>query len=226
MAKNKLYAAALDEWDTAIFWPIHFMDCRIFTETNTHAMKSLVSTIIVLSCCFPGKTIAQCPVAGSDSSVTYCWHEAFDLSTLLSADADTNGVFFNPAGDTINPPEDTLSIPGVYTYTYIVSDSACENDTAKFYITIYNCPIGGVGEVLNESTLLAYPNPATDQLVLHDKAVDELLIYDKRGRCVYRQSTPMSSVIDISRLDAGLYLLVIRQDGKAGFQRFMKLAAP
>ncbi|MES2556121.1 MAG: T9SS type A sorting domain-containing protein [Bacteroidota bacterium] len=189
-------------------------------------MKSLLKALLFLCFLFPGKTIAQCPVAGSDSSATYCWHEGFDLSNVLASDADSGGIFLNPYGDTINPPHDTLSIPGVYTYMYIVSDSACENDTAELVVTIDPCFIGGINEVSNESILLAYPNPAIDNLVLNDGLTGDILIYDEHGKCVFRQSAPLTSVIDISQFEPGLYLLTVQQDGMARFQRFVKIAAP
>ena len=93
-------------------------------------------------------------------------------------------------------------------------------------MTIQWCPSGGVNEVLNESTLLAYPNPATDHLALSNSAADNLLIYDQHGKCVFRQSAPFDSVLDISGFDPGLYLLILQQDNKAEFQRFLKIDTP
>lgn len=189
-------------------------------------MNSLLKTIVVLSLLFPAKAGAQCPVAGSDSSVAYCWHEPFDLSTLLSADADSGGVFLNPFNDTINPPHDTLSIPGAYTYVYIVSDSGCVDDTAEFIVTIDPCFIGGVGEAANESFLLAYPNPAIDYLILNAATADDLVIYDLQGKCVFRQVAPLTQMIDISQLNRGMYVLVLQDKGSVAFQRFQKVNAP
>lgn len=189
-------------------------------------MKSLFTAILFLCFLSPAKSWTQCPIAGNDSSVTYCWYEPFDLSTLLSADADSGGVFLNPFGDTLNPPQDTLSIPGAYTYAYIVSDSGCVNDTAELIVTIDPCFIGGVDEVVNESFLLAYPNPAIDHLKLNSTDADEILIYDEHGKCVFRQTASLTSVIDISQFDSGLYLLLLQQDGAGAFQRFLKIDAP
>jgi hypothetical protein len=189
-------------------------------------MKSAVTVIFYLCVLLPVKSWAQCPEAGMDSSVTYCRHEVFDLSELLSPDASPGGVFLNPAGDTLSSPLDSLTFPGIYTYSYIVSDTACENDTAAFYVTIENCPTGGTNDLLNESHLLVYPNPAMDHLVLSDTDASVLLIYDELGKCVYRQTAPLSSVIFISDFDSGLYLLILRKDGYDTFQRFQKIDMP
>jgi Secretion system C-terminal sorting domain len=189
-------------------------------------MNLLVKTIIVLSLLLPVKAVAQCPIAGNDSSATYCRNEPFDLSALLSADADSGGVFLNPSGDTLVPPQDTLPIPGIYTYVYIVSDSGCVNDTAELIVTIDPCIIGGVDDLFDESHLLAYPNPATDQLHLFAATADNLLIYNAQGQCVFRQTAPLTSAIDISQLEPGLYLLMLQQDGAGQFQRFLKVDAP
>lgn len=188
-------------------------------------MKSLLKTIIVLCFLLPGIANAQCPVAGSDSSETFCPGYPFDLSTLLSADADTGGVYYRPNDSILDPPIDSLNIPGMYTYYYVVSDTNCANDTAVFMITIY-CFIGGTDEITEASKVLAYPNPATDQLMLYSTAADDLVIYDVHGKCVFRQTAPLTSVIDVSQLDPGFYLLLLQQDGVAEFQRFMKVDAP
>ena len=188
-------------------------------------MNSLLKTIFVLALLFPVNSIAQCPVAGSDSSETYCPGYPFDLSTLLSADADTGGVYYRPNDSILDPPIDSLTIPGMYTYYYVVGDTNCANDTAVFIITIY-CFFGGTDEITEASQVLAYPNPATDQLMLHSTMADDLVIYDVHGKCVFRQQAPLSSVIDVSQLDPGFYLLLLQQDGVAEFQRFMKVDAP
>lgn len=189
-------------------------------------MNLLLKTIIVLSLLLPVKAVAQCPIAGNDSSATYCRYEPFDLSALLAADADVGGVFLNPSGDTLVPPQDTLPIPGIYTYVYIVSDSGCVNDTAELIVTIDPCIIGGVDDLFVESHLLAYPNPATDQLNLFAATADDLWIYNAQGQCVFRQTAPLTSVIDLSQLEPGLYLLLLQQDGAGQFQRFLKVDAP
>ncbi len=189
-------------------------------------MKPLLKILLVACFLLSGKISAQCPIAGTDSSATYCKNEVFDLSTLLSADADSGGVFINPYGDTLISSLDSLFIPGIYTYHYIVSDSACENDTAAFYVTIVNCPFGGVNDLLNESPLLSYPNPAIKNLILSTTEADDLLIYNELGECVFRKSAPMTAVIDISQLAPGLYLLLLQQDGAVAFQRFLKIDAP
>lgn len=182
------------------------------------------STVIFFLCLLKG--LSQCPEAGMDSSVTYCKNEVFDLSELLSPDASAGGVFLNPADDTLSSTLDSCPIPGIYTYSYVVSDSACENDTAFFYVTIENCPTGGTDELLNESKLLVYPNPSIDQLTMSSTDAESLQIYDEHGKCVYQRTAPLASAINISEFDPGIYLLILQKDGNSTFQRFQRIEAP
>jgi len=113
----------------------------------------------------------------------------------------------------------------MYTYYYVVSDTNCANDTAVFIITIY-CFFGGTDEITEASQELVCPNPATDQLMLHSTKADDLLIYDLHGKCVFRQTAPLTPVIDVSQLDRGMYVMVVQQGNVTTFQRFLKVDAP
>jgi hypothetical protein len=184
-------------------------------------MKTFLTFILFLV--FSGTLPAQCPTAGQDTSATYCKQEPFDVATLRSTDADSGGVFINPAGDTMITTMDTLIFPGQYTYRYIVSQSGCPNDSAKYIISIVHCWPGGIPETSLENNQLIRPNPVNEQLILSETNYDHLEIYSPAGSCVLTFSASTNTLIDVSKLEGGNYILILDKDGIRQFQRFVKL---
>ena len=182
-------------------------------------MKTIL--IFISSLIFCGSGFAQCPTAGSDSSETYCRYEPFDVAELRSPDADTNGVFIDPMGDTMTNTDISLNFPGQYNYYYHTFDTTCPVDTAKYVITILICGTGGIAENISENHALIKANPANDLLLLNDPDFDLLEIYETSGRRVLlfsKEQTP----IDISNLQTGNYLLIHEKNGIRQFIRFIK----
>lgn len=172
---------------------------------------------------FSRAAFSQCPTAGSDSAATYCKDELFDLANLRSADADSGGIFFTPAWDTMTTTTTSLTFPGQYNFHYVVSDTGCVNDTARYVITIISTFCwSGTDETVLEQHRLIRSNPASEQLVLYDANYDRLEIYEASGRCVIRMSDLHITSIDISQLEKGNYLLVLEKEQTRQFQRFLK----
>jgi hypothetical protein len=184
-------------------------------------MKTFFTLIFFLT--FSGTLLAQCPTAGRDTSVTYCKHEPFDVANLRSTDADLGGAFMTPAGDTMTVTIDTLVIPGQYTYSYKVSGSGCSDDSAKYVITITHCFPGGISEAVLENNQLIRFNPVNEQLILNEANYDLLEIYSTAGSCVLTFSASPNTLIDVSKLEGGTYIMVLDKDGIRQFQRFVKL---
>ncbi|WP_343637074.1 T9SS type A sorting domain-containing protein [Fluviicola sp.] len=183
-------------------------------------MKTIL--ILITSISFCNLSVAQCPTAGQDSAATYCPNEVFDLANLRSPDADTTGIFIDPMGDTMTNTIISLQFPGQYTYFYHVSDTNCPVDTAKYIVTIL--PVSacswGLTENASENNHLIHSNPVNDELILNNSTYDLLEVYEISGRCVFTSTTP--SVMDISLLSRGNYLLVVSRNGTKQFQRFIK----
>lgn len=181
------------------------------------------TTILILFTAFCASLHAQCPNAGQDSSATYCPNEFFDVADLRSDDADTNGVFINPWGDTMTNTATSLVFPGQYSFFYHVTDTSCPVDTAKYVITIL--PNSACSWGLTENTLennrLIRSNPVNDELILIDPDYDLLEIHETSGRLVLSFSTEKSS-LDVSPLQSGNYLLIHEKNGIRQFQRFIK----
>lgn len=82
-------------------------------------------------------------------------------------------------------------------------------------------------EVLEKSQqeLLLYPNPFTDRLFLSISPgqVSEINLTDACGRTVYRTSSPVNKLLDLEKLPAGVYNLVLRQkNGEISHTKVMK----
>ncbi len=182
-------------------------------------MKTIFT--LILSLASSSFIFGQCPSAGQDTVVTYCRYEPFDVAELRSSDADTNGVFIDPAGDTMTNTAISLIFPGQYNYFYHVSDTSCPVDTAKYVITITWCETGGVSETILEDNSLIQTNPVNDLLILNDSHYNQLEIYETSGRRVLLFSDE-KKVIDISQLERGNYILVLEKNGTKQFQRFIK----
>lgn len=166
---------------------------------------------------------AQCPSAGRDSSNTYCKYEVFDVADLRSPDADTNGVFIDPMGDTMTTTSVSWIFPGQFTYRYLVTDTNCTVDSARYIITVFSCWDWDVGLSENEleNSTLIRTNPLQDLLILYDATYDSLEIHDLSGRKVCTLSAGKTSH-DISQLQAGNYLLIQEKNNRKQVQQFIK----
>ncbi|WP_341906346.1 T9SS type A sorting domain-containing protein [Fluviicola taffensis] len=182
-------------------------------------MKTILASILLMT--FSKSLVAQCPTAGSDTIVTYCKYEPFDLTDLRSNDADLGGIFIDPNGDTVTITSMSIAFPGQYHFFYKVSDVSCPRDSAEYTINIFTCENGGISETILESHALIRSNPVNNELELSDSLVDLLEIYETSGRRVLLFSTNQS-IIDISQLESGNYILVLEKSGIRQFQRFIK----
>ena len=84
-----------------------------------------------------------------------------------------------------------------------------------------------LGESLEEisSSLLLYPNPAENELIIATELhVEEIAIYDIYGRTVSQQvnMTTRQQVVDVADLEAGIYFVNIKTDNGNIVRRFVK----
>lgn len=182
-------------------------------------MKTFFTLIFFLA--FSGTLLAQCPTAGSDTAVTYCKYEPFDLADLRSNDADLGGVFIDPNGDTVTVTSMSLAFPGQFHFFYKVSEAGCPRDSADYRVDIFNCGTDGLSESMLENHALIRSNPVNDLLMLNDSHFDQLEIYENSGRLVLLFSDE-KNFIDVSQLESGNYILILEKDGTRQFQRFTK----
>ncbi len=75
------------------------------------------------------------------------------------------------------------------------------------------------------SSILVYPNPATDYLVISSpqKTIDQIMVYNYLGQLVLEtQPNTMETQIELNGLNSGLYLVQISAEGKLETQKVIK----
>ncbi|HLG35926.1 MAG TPA: CotH kinase family protein, partial [Bacteroidia bacterium] len=112
------------------------------------------------------------------------------------------------------------------TQTSDVALARCPNGTGPFTSRIptfgtINCPVG-VEELSSNFSSIVYPNPANDLLrvkFLRSEKINALKIYSASGQIVFEKniSSP-ETIIDLSKLPAGFYLLRVNETGSHKIQ--------
>ena len=109
-------------------------------------------------------------------------------------------------------PKDIAIYPLVLNYIKFNISSEMENMAHVVDINsvklIYEHMIVEVGNVMNSTQLLVYPNPTSDYIVVEGIEGAEVRIYNLDGQCIYR-STMISqqSIIDSSLFASGTYIV-------------------
>ncbi len=102
---------------------------------------------------------------------------------------------------------------GAYEATLIISNE-CQSDT--FYLSVLI--LTGTKDIQADPQMLVWPNPARDEikmaLPLHVNASFQLLLFTMDGKLVLEKSNVgQNESVNISRLNAGVYSLIIHQEG-------------
>jgi hypothetical protein len=181
-------------------------------------MKNL---LFFLFLSFSSSFFGQCPSAGADTTIDRALNEPFNLSQLITFDADLGGFFLDPSDNLIVNTNLTLGIQGEYPFQYVVEANGCLNDTAIVTVRI-NQAWYGINENSIEETNLASPNPVKDVLTINDNHFDNLQLFNSLGQRVFECEVLFSEEIDLSTFQNGLYLLRIERENKVYYQRILK----
>jgi len=85
------------------------------------------------------------------------------------------------------------------------------------------CNFVGIEPVTSQH-FMVYPNPFGNNIYIQNPVSTDLTIYDSRGSVVISQKALPSDNIDLSNLQTGIYLIVLKQGGKILFrEKFIKL---
>src|SRR5690554_6315535 len=209
--------------------PFTWIDGVEYTATNNTAMHTIVGgaangcdSIVTLNL-----TVDTEVSAGNDNAITVCKGEQVDLDTLLSADADAGGTWYN----SMNTPLASSVIlssftAGNYDYTYeVVGSGACPDQTAVITVTVD----GGCTADVNEEILgniSVYPNPTTSVLnIVNPSNTSSLRIemLDMNGRVVMVENSALNNATEatltIDHLEKGIYTLrVYNNEGHKTFK--------
>jgi ligand-binding sensor domain-containing protein len=74
----------------------------------------------------------------------------------------------------------------------------------------------------NNATIIAYPNPAKDFLILNVQKSTQFKIMDISGKIVINSNVDGTTKLDISSLQQGMYLIWLQDDDKISTRKFMK----
>lgn len=106
---------------------------------------------------------------------------------------------------------------GTHTITWTATDGIGNYETCSFDIVV--SPFTK-DKILENDDIIIYPNPVDDYIYLDclENLFETIIIVDELGRVLYRNQEGNIQQIDISLFNAGVYLLILRND--AGFKTF------
>lgn len=102
-----------------------------------------------------------------------------------------------------NPLVSNLLEPTVYNNALYIG--ANYNNLGQVLWRVTDAPSAAPSIAASDKTILAYPNPAQNELHLQTEQLTQLTITDMYGRVVFSQSVTGSSTIDTEGWSAGLY---------------------
>jgi hypothetical protein len=170
-------------------------------------------------------TVHAMPSAGQDGSITVCLNEPFDLLLGLGGNVDFGGIWYNASNQAIASNLDTsANIGGQFNYDYVVTHAYCPNDTANVLVVVdASCDYtASIDELSNAWSV--YPNPTNGLLYVESMNIQGLIyLTDINGKLIGEKINVSQSVeLDLTHLTAGMYYVVIDQNGILTTKRIIK----
>jgi hypothetical protein len=102
--------------------------------------------------------------------------------------------------------------------------NASNAGTSDAFFAVYQLLTTGVAEAHASTTFRAYPNPASDRVVIAGDAQEEVLIrlFDGTGRAVFEERGLLPMAIDLVAINKGIYLAQIINDREVGTLHVVK----
>ena len=98
------------------------------------------------------------------------------------------------------------------------------NGNSSGHARIYECETLGIIECISQNEIVISPNPATNEIVVslkNDGIIKEVNIYNQVGQKIIH-SNMMSSAIDISMIDKGIYIIEVKARNSNYKDKFIK----
>ena len=116
-----------------------------------------------------------------------------------------------------------FNMPGTYKVTLVALNPGGCGDSLKNEIKILPRPVG-IDELQEGSSLSVFPNPTNGILHIETDLNSELFIYDNIGRIELMKKiiTNDDRSIDVSSLDAGMYLIQVKKNNNSLNAKFIK----
>jgi hypothetical protein len=79
-------------------------------------------------------------------------------------------------------------------------------------------------EALESNEMTLYPNPVQNEITIaHSEALASIQIYALTGECILVQSEVSSSKLDVSKLEKGIYICLMKTlNGEIQQEKFIK----
>jgi hypothetical protein len=182
---------------------------RELTQTEISALQSgcniPITTNPISQSVSPNDNI-QFIASSTNPNVTYRWQ----------TDSGTGYVYINNGGQYSGALDDTLNITAAtlanngQLFRCIITVGTCAVATTVATLTVGNV---GIDEITKEKTIVAYPNPAANQITLKSKTASigsTYQIIDQLGKVVLKgEVTNEDLTINISNLQTGNYLIYL-----------------
>lgn len=172
--------------------------------TNSCNVDVVVATI----------TVEAGASAGVDGTLAVCRNQSINLFAGLSGNVATDGVWTDPMNVVIPNGITTASnIPGQYNFKYVVTNTACPNDSSKVIVVVQGCIDVGVEEIAFKAFNL-YPNPTSDLIFIVNSGSTEVFNYevlDVNGRVMLSENEAINgsttTEINLSTVQNGVYMV-------------------
>jgi hypothetical protein len=161
-------------------------------------------------------------VATGPTSIKLSW-DSVEGAVLYGIFKD--GEFFGGVGETFVEvggldPETTYCFT-VITITSVDSQGNVTESSIESEEVCATTAPDAVEELTSSFNI--YPNPVNDKLYIETEMdVEEVAVYDTFGRQQTTDNGQQSSVIDVSNLNAGVYIVMIKTDAGIVTKRFVK----
>lgn len=169
-------------------------------------------------------TILAGPIASAlpdNSNLTL--PNAIVLFSNTSQNSDTYFWSFGDGESTNDQhPWHQYSEAGTYTVMLVASRDGCLSDTTYFLINVGYADLNEIGS----STFSVYPNPFQNEISLRGIHLDEMHLYDLHGKLITHvklNGTQKDEVLIIHKIEKGVYLLKIKDNGVWYFERLIKM---
>ena len=146
------------------------------------------------------------------------------LLVQLDMSGNPTGVVHDTHSDLTGTPPNTGISGGLFiTNSFVTGEFTIGGLSQNVSLFAYELASGAGVEENNAVTLSIYPNPANNNLTIstNSNSVENVNVYAMNGQLVLSNSLN-SKTIDVSSLEAGVYLIQVQTENGIASQRFIK----
>lgn len=174
-------------------------------------------------------TIHDNAFAGADASAQVCKNQPISLLQFVDPNGQANGVWYDAAGQTINPSNVVApNNGGDANYYYVVNSANCGFDTSVVTLQVNaTCDYLSV-EQLNFDNASVYPNPTTGVVTVslaNNYNGFKFTVMDINGRVIEQSQGLVQTTsfqVNLAAFEDGVYLIQLANDDASKVFRIVK----